>query len=781
MTVTESIAGTGSQTAGPVWDGITNSYRPPEDWRADVDPELRFHTETDKDLDPITFEVIRNRLWSINIAHGEQVTRVSGSPVFASLDFNMAILAEDGEIVTNAPYIQWMAAGGPFGVRYVLQHLSRESGVHPGDVFVVNDPWIAAIHEMDVLFLRPVFVDDELFCWTANAGHQYDLGGVQPGGWPQNAIDVFHDPTIFTPFKIVSGGRLNSELERLYVRNSREPGMLALDLRAQISGVTFSGERISELVERFGAAAVKGTMRRIVDNAQESMRRKLLSLPDGTWSEVKYFDHKLPGDRNTYRMQLNITKRGDRLRIDNHGTEPQPDEGPLGITALAMSGSAVGMLAVNVVYEQLFSIGGAERQIDWDIEPGLATSIQHPAAVGAGVLNTIAHAGAMQSCLAKMLACDPELAQDSMAPSAEYAAVVVAGRAASGEQYGQAILDHFAMGSGARSFKDGIGTSGPPWSPLTFLLNVEAVEQWYPLIYLYRRELPDSGGAGRWRGGTGFAYAWAPYRAASMEVMTFSAGMTLSGYSAAGVGGGYPSPAARVVVVQGSDLEEWISRRELPVGLDDIGGERIYLAGKNNGVAVGIDGVVEAVVGGGGGYSDPLLREPDRVVADVAAGAVSVAAAADAYGVVVDHLGKLDVGATERRREVLRSERGNWAAVGGGEGPASSTAATGGAPGAVHPAIVARDESGRRVLACRACDRVLCDYADNYKRHVLRGTAPVSALPGGPGVEPSRFLDPEVEFRRYCCPGCGTLLSSEVVRGDEGTVADMILLPDSAP
>jgi N-methylhydantoinase B len=778
MASTDHLRSGAGEDADVQWDGITNSYRPPYDWRDHVAPELRFHIEVDDDLDPVTFEVIRNRLWSINIAHGEQVTRVSGSPVFASLDFNMSILTEDGEIVQNAPFIQWMAAGAPFGVRYVMQHLSNEVGIHPGDVFVVNDPWIAAIHEMDVLFVRPLFVGGELFCWTANAGHQYDLGGIQPGGWPQDAVDVHSDPTIFTPFKIVTAGRLNPELERMYVRNSREPEMLALDLRAQISGVTFAGDQIAALVERFGAATVKGAMRRIIDNAQESMRRKLDRLPDGTWSEVKYFDHKLPGDRNTYRMQINITKTGDRLRVDNTGTEPQPDVGPLGITALAMAGSTTGMLAVMVVYEQLFSVGGAERQIDWDIQPGLATSIQHPAAVGAGVLNTIAHAGAVQACLSRMLSCDPQLAQDAVAPSAEYAAVVVTGRDEQGEGYGQAILDHFAMGSGARSFKDGIGAAGPPWSPLTFLLNVEAVEQWYPMIYLYRRELADSGGAGRWRGGTGFAYAWAPYRAETMDIMTFSAGMAISAYSAAGIAGGYPSPAARVVLANDTDIKDWFARREVPNRLEDFAfGDRTYLAGKNNPLPVGPNDIVEATIMGGGGFGDPLDREPYRVAADVTAGAVSVSGASGAYGVIVDEHGKLDAAATDERRRELRAARSDWPEVPRTSQGATHTPPSGEPTRHVHPAIIARDESEQRVLACATCDATLCDYGEDFKRHVLRDIAPVSEVPGGSGVDPSLFLDVEVQFRRFCCPECHTLLTTEVRRGDEDVTPDMVLHP----
>src|ERR1700761_4773091 len=151
---------------GYVWDGTEVSYRPGAQWRSHVSDRLRFHEEADTEVDPVTFEVVRNRLWSSNIAHGEQVTRVSGSPVFASLDFNMSILTEDGEIVQNAPFIQFLNAGAPFGVRYTLEHMSETPGIEDGDVFLMNDPWIAATHQMDVLFVRPVFIDGRLFAWV---------------------------------------------------------------------------------------------------------------------------------------------------------------------------------------------------------------------------------------------------------------------------------------------------------------------------------------------------------------------------------------------------------------------------------------------------------------------------------------------------------------------------------------------------------------------------------------------------------------------------------------
>lgn len=765
----------GDEDFGLDWNGIEVSYRPADDWRDRVSDRLEFHEEADEEIDPVSFEVIRNRLWSTNIAHGEQVTRVSGSPVFASLDFNMCILTEDGEIVQNAPFIQFLNSGAPFGARYVLEKLSEDPGIEDGDVFLMNDPWIAAVHQMDVLFLRPIFVDGKLFAWVSNAGHQYDLGGTVPGGWPQNAVDVYHDPVGFMPLKIMSGNRLRKELEQMYLRNSRMPDMVALDLRAQLSGCGFAAERITELVERFGPATVKGAMRRIIDNAQESFKRKLMRVPDGTWSEVKFLDHKLPGDRNTYRMQVNLNKVGDRLIIDNEGTAPQTDSGPLGFAFAATVGSITGVMSTSMVYEQLFSVGGASRQIDYHFKPGRVTCVKHPAAVSAGTINVIAHLNAVQQCISRMLATDPELAKDALTSAPDYTVPVIAGTNDAGEPYGQAMLDHMAMGSGARSWTDGVDTSGPTWSPLTFLLSIESIEQWYPLLYLYRRQLTDSGGAGRWRGGVGLSYCWMPYRAGSMEMVNFSGGMTNSAYCGGGLFGGYPSPAARVLVAKDTNVHEEFAKRLVPGNIDGLTAqERIFLSGKNNGVAIGPDDVCEGTVSGGGGFGDPLLREPSRVAADFAAGLISDQAVGDVHGVVLGEGGEPDEPATDSRRASLREGRAKWEAA-PSEGFGTSSPVTGEDPRKVHEYLVSEDRDAGRALACTECGERICDAADDYKSHLLMHAGPISEVPGGAGVPPSHFIDQEVLFRQYCCPGCRVLMCTEVVIAGEPVTAEMRL------
>ena len=123
-----------------------------------------------------------------------------------------------------------------------------------------------------------MFVEERLFCWVSNAGHQYDLGGVVPGGWPQNAVDVFHDPVILAPFKIVEKGHLRRDLEQMYLRPSRTPDLLALDFRAQLSGCRFAAGEILRMCDQFGPTTVKAAMRRVVETSQQAFVEKLTDL-----------------------------------------------------------------------------------------------------------------------------------------------------------------------------------------------------------------------------------------------------------------------------------------------------------------------------------------------------------------------------------------------------------------------------------------------------------------------------------------------------------------------
>jgi N-methylhydantoinase B len=755
------------------WDGSLHSYRPDDAWRSRVSPTVPLHNETTDDMDPVLYEVIRNRMWANNMAHGETLTRISGSPVFQALDFNMCVMTEDAEVVMNAPFILYLDTGAPLFVKYVMENFGEAPGVEEGDVFLGNDPWVGAVHQMDVMLAAPVFVDGRLFAWVSNAGHQYDLGGIVPGGWPQNAPDIYSDPTLLSPFKLVERGVMRTDLERLYRRQSRMPDLVALDLRAQLSGCRYAVHEMLEMVDKFGAGVVKAAMRRILDNGQQAFREKLERLPDGRWSEVSYVDEPMPGDRHVYRVQINATKEGGRLTLDNEGTGPQL-EGTSNIVYSAFAGSVVSPLSVSLGWDQLFSIGGLDRQLEFRLTPGTITCADYPSEVSGGIMTANVVSDGINLMISRMAAGDPELRHDTVGATGALSMLVLAGVNDRGEAVGQAVMDGCALGSAGRGDRDGVDVTGPSWSPLMKLLNVEAEEEFFPIMFLYRRESADGGGAGRHRGGTGIETAFTPYRAAQISVITNVGGQSGSTESGKGLMGGYPAPTLSHTVLKGTNLKQEYAERRVPTNPADLrADETIRLRAKSNGTLLAEGDVVIATYSGGGGWGDPIERDPELVAHDVARGLVSQAVAAEVYAVALDGEGGIDVGRTETLRRQVRGERAGWPVAVRDRRSLPATPATGEAERQVLDGVVARDHEGQRILACRHCDEPLSDYTGNYKEGLRVHEGPLTLVPRVP--DPSFFLDDCMVFRRFCCPGCQTLLTTEVVREGEPVVPEFVL------
>ena len=175
-------------------------------------------------------------------------------------------------------------------MKWTLENRSENPGISPGDIFLSNDPWIGATHQSDVGVAAPVFVDGRLFCWVANTLHQWDLGGTAPGGFNPMAPDVFWESPLIPPVKVVEGGEIRRDIEQYYTRTSRLPKLVALDLRAEITGCKMSVSRIQGLVERYGAGTVKATMRKLQDDSESAFVKRLATIPDGTWSEEGWME-----------------------------------------------------------------------------------------------------------------------------------------------------------------------------------------------------------------------------------------------------------------------------------------------------------------------------------------------------------------------------------------------------------------------------------------------------------------------------------------------------------
>lgn len=643
-------------TGSDVWEDFTSGYVPDEE--LDVHPTLTLHTDAENDVDPVTHEVLRHRLYSINEEHGQTLENVSGSPVaYYAQDFNPTILAEDGEVIFQGPYIQFFSPIAELQVKWILENRSDNPGIEPGDVFLANDPWVGATHQSDVHFIAPVFEEDELFAWVINTLHQYDIGGIDAGSFCPGADDVFHEPSPIPPIKIVEGGERREDLRQLYLRQSRLPQMVGLDFNAQLAGVNVARDRLHDVVDEYGAATVKGVMREVLDDAERSFTEKLETIPDGTWRARGYMDGSQTGDTDLYVGQVQLTKEGDTLTFTNEGTED--GAGAMNLTYAGFRTAIMSVLNPMMMYDAMWVAGGALRHIDVETSPGTFTHAEWPSAVSTGGQIGIEFAICLiNDVVARMLAASDEHKRDIINGTHESSgAVAQAGIDQWGDEFGTMNLDCMGLGGvGASPHKDGIDTGGAYWAPKAPIPNMEHNEQDYPILYLYRDEVPDSGGAGEFRGGVGMHYCWIPHNTSQIENVL--AGVGGAAPLSRGVSG-EPGAPIRPRVVRDSDVESRLESGEIPERATDVDGDVEKLPSKSYDTQAP-DDIWEVRTAGSPGYGDPLERDPDAVAEDVRNGYVSKAVATDTYGVVlVESDGGIvaDHDATARKRDELRDER----------------------------------------------------------------------------------------------------------------------------
>lgn len=740
-------------------------YEPPAE--LDISARLRLSTAADEAVDPVTYEVLRHNLWHVNEEHGLTIANVSGSPVAVyAHDFNPCLLTETGEFVYFGPYVQFFAGMTDLMVKWVLEHRSDEPGIEEGDMFLSNDPFIGTHHQSDVFVLAPVFWDGELFCWTANALHQYDIGGSTPGSFCIDAEDVFDEPVPIPPVKVVERGRLRRDIAEMYLRHSRLPDIVGLDLRAQIAGNNVARDRILKLIERYGAATVKGVMRQILDKGARAFAEKLAGIPDGEWQARGFLEAARPGDRTLHRACMRLRKEGGVLTFDNEGTDPQT--GSINTTYAGWRGAIMSVLNPFLSYDMLYAIGGALRHLRFDPTPGTILSAVHPASVScAAAFGTQMAIDLAHECTVRMLGSAPDLRRVIAAPGghSQTALTTLHGTDQRGRPYGTILTDHMLGSIGAFPWRDGVSTGGLYWDSQATAPNVEFNEQHYPVLYLYRREAAGSGGAGRFRGGNAAEMAIVPHRTERVGQVLIGGGVAVP--SAAGLAGGAPGDAASYRVRVATDIRTVMAGGCLPRSLDELAGHDRPAPPKSAGV-LGPDDVFEMGWTAAAGYGDPLDRDPGRVSADIADGAVPASAARDVYCVALAADGSVDTGATEALRRAERDRRASLA-------PDAQVARVQGDTLAElsEDVLVAAGPRGPR-LACARCRADLGSAESSYRDGCVREALPLAAA-GDRVHDPARYVDAEVEFRCFYCPGCFVRLATEVGVAGEPSLPEITL------
>lgn len=764
-TIDRTETGMSEEEHRSFWNGQEHSYIPVGELRL---PEgLELWEDADPDVDPITFEVLRHNLWNANEEHGSIVANLAVSPIaMETRDFQTAIITNDGEILFFGPYLQYLAGFMDMVVKYIIEQ--RGSDIRPGDMWLVNDPWIGTAHQPDVNLLCPVFVEGKLFCWVANNVHQNDIGGTVPGSFCTNAQDIYFDPVVIPPVRIVRDGVIERDIEDFYRRQSRTPINLALDLRACIAGNNAARTRIEGMVERYGPSTVKGVMNGLLDASQASFTDLLATIPDGTWSERCYQEVAVTGDRGAYRIEVQMRKQDDQLIFTNANTDPEV--GAINLPFAAQRGTTLAVLNVLTLAEHLGVIGGAARHVSFEPTSGTITCPDYGVAVSpAGIFATELHIAMVNAVVMKMLLCSSSEDVRARALSttpAQWHIHLHAGVNQRGAYYVGPMLDAIIGTTGATTTRDGDFANGVWWIPEGRGPNVESYERDWPILYLYRREDAGSGGAGRFRGGNGGRVGYIPHKG-QMGIGVYSAeGIPKS----AGILGGQPGATGETNMITGSNVRAGFTEGRLPSSPEGVEGETVEVYGKGEPLLVDDDTFLEWNWGGAAGYGDSILRDPERVVADVAAGGITGAEADHEYGVVLTGDGDLDPEATASRRDEIR--RARLKSAGNDREPATMDAKPGADDLVIGEEIWVDRSAG--AYRCAHCGEELGALGGHPKEKAAIYEHAVADI--GPRFkDPAIFVDDEILWREVFCPGCATRLGTELAKPGDELLADIRL------
>lgn len=759
MATVEQIA-TSEQSATPegYWDGVARSYIPRAELK--IAGGLRLHRDGGVDVDPVTHEVIRYALLQVNLEHSALIQRLCVSPiVMLTRDFQSSVLTEDGDLVFLGPNLQYFSNCHALTIKWTLEHRSENPGIAAGDVWLSNDPFIGAPHQPDAHLYAPVFLHGQLFCWVANSLHYSDVGGSMPGSFCIDAQDTWAEPMNWPPVKLVEGGRVRREIEELFARQSRLPHALLMDLHGALAAIDAAKRKVEALVARYGAAVVKTVMQRTLDASEAAFAKRLEHVPDGRWSHRAFTEAAVPGDRAIYAYQINITKSGGRLIVDNHGTDPQA--GAINVTYAAFSGAVLAAITQQMASDLAGAYGGAYRRVEFRPEPGLLNCADFPAAVSpSGAYTTEMQLNLAGIVVAKMLGCADEEVRDlALGPCIpHFYGTIQGGADAQGNIFIFPNTDGMMGSLGGMPGRDGVDVGGHYWIPDGIASNCEDLESQYPLLILSRRLLdPGADGAGRHRGGLGFAETTVARNALAYQIALYGNESFPKGQ---GLFGANPGSRASLRVKRKTDLPGRLQSGRVPVSIDDLTGEEEPAGFKSVPLDMAPTDVWEWTSPSTAGYGDPLHRDPERVLADMSAVGLTAEAAERVYGVVI-RAGAVDEQATNATRRALRRER-----LGGSE------------PG--DP--VAAPQSARQVgdLLHVVGGRWWCNGADfgpssgNYREHAVVRETPVRNIAPEFAAHDVEMAD-KVVFREYLCPITGYRIDAELARAGEPLLHDVSL------
>jgi N-methylhydantoinase B len=611
-------------------------------------------------LDPITYEILRNRLWKIN----EEMCAIFANTTpsqhaIEANDFNAAIMTPEGDALVIGAYVNVHASVIQGTVKTVLKDLSDNPGIRPGDMFLANDAYTCTVHGCDAIVAAPIFNNGELVCWVGMITHELDVGGPALGSFSIDAKSMHDEAFYFPPIKIVEGGVLRKDLLNLWKYNSRMPYLLDGNIRARIAGINAAQKRIDEAIDRYGVENLRATFAKMADDTEARLRARLRELPDGTWRNIGYLEMV----QQTHAFKVAVTKKGDRLIFDFTGTAPQT-ESPNNMTIGGTRGCVEAAVLPLLCWDIPWTVAGMWRCVEIVTEPGTLVDAVRPAATSAAILTAFEVPNMLAVPIGQMLTCSEKYRDRAVAAySGSGHGVHWEGPSASGamEVHPLGFIVE-GGGTGAWACRDGVDSGGYIVASSACIPNIEPLEQHCPVVHLFWQELRDGAGAGKYRGGLGTGTAFFPYGVEGTRDTGFMGVASLP--MGMGTSGGYPAGAHRDLIIRDFRALDMLREGKTFSGLQDVldsareRGLKIDVLGQSyDGHMTRHD--LKIVLGGGGcGYGDPIDRDPLAVLKDVAEGLVSPEHANEMYGVVIDPTPmQLDLQATEQRRQAIRAER----------------------------------------------------------------------------------------------------------------------------
>lgn len=550
-------------------------------------------------IDPVTVEVVASRLREAT-ATMEHVLYHSGySPILReSKDGTSGLTDKSGRVVMLSGGIQYHYTAYEQSVRAVLARYPMER-LRPGDSFVCNDPYKCGVpHASDFCAITPAFHGDNLIGFGVSLAHKSDIGGIVPGSAGAAAREIYHDGIIVPPVLFQTARGIEEGIEAILANNSRIGEVVLGDLRAQVGSTRIGGNKLAALCDEYGREIVLEVMQRLIDASARRLAAEFLQWKDGEFEAEGLLDDDVVNKGVPLRIHVTARKRADRLTIDFTGSSSQ-GAGPLNVGSCTARGTSA--MAILAASDPTIPVNaGLNANVDYVFPPASVVNPQHPATNNHYFPPSHVVYNTVLSALAKM---NPKRA---VAPSGLGSGAVTIGyRKARGGK--PAVLYELLNCSlGGTSTHDGVAivmamnhfTPGAP---------VEIFESEYPLRVRCFELVRDSAGAGKFRGGVGYAREFEVLEDSVLTVRSSN-----HKFASKGVGGGGSPRLPRVVVNPYSASPDELAAIET----------RLLKAGD----------IIRFERSGGAGFGDPHTRAREAVSDDVRNGYISREAAMQLYG-----------------------------------------------------------------------------------------------------------------------------------------------------